>query len=102
MVFVIATVEVVQGKRNDYLDEIRKVVPKVRKEKGCVEYVPVVDLPAGFSAQDPVREDRVTILERWESIEALKAHMEAPHMREYREGAKKYIVAVKIQIFTHA
>lgn len=102
MVCVVATIEVVEGKRDEYLREIWKVVPKVRKEKGCIEYLPVIDFPAGFSAQDPVREDRVTILERWENIEALKAHMETPHMKEYREGAKKFIVAAKIQIFTPA
>jgi len=100
MLYVVATVKVVEGKRDEYLREIRKVVPKVRAEKGCIEYVPVVDLPAQFSAQEPVQSDQVTIIEKWESLEALKAHMEAPHMKEYREKARKFIVSVKVQVFT--
>jgi len=102
MLYVIATIEVVNGKRDEYLWEIRKVVPRVRAEKGCIEYVPVVDLPAQFSAQDPVQSNRVTIIEKWETLEALKTHMEAPHMKEYRENAKKFIVSVKVQVFTPA
>ena len=100
MLYVIATIEVVNGKRDEYLREIRKVIPRVRAEKGCIEYVPVVDLPAQFSAQDPVQSNRVTIIEKWETLEALKTHMEAPHMKEYRENAKKFIVSVKVQVFS--
>ncbi|HPQ61147.1 MAG TPA: putative quinol monooxygenase [Syntrophales bacterium] len=100
MIYVIATIEVVEGKREPYLEEIGKILPDVRAEKGCIEYVPVIDLPAQFSAQEPVRGDRVTIIEKWETLEDLKSHMEAPHMKKYRERARKYIVSSRVQIFT--
>ncbi len=100
MIYVIATIEVVEGKRKPYLEEIGKILPDVRAEKGCIEYVPVIDLPAQFSAQEPVQGDRVTIIEKWETLEDLKSHMEAPHMKKYRERARKYIVSSRVQIFT--
>ena len=40
----------------------------------------------------------VTILEKWESLNALKAHLAAPHMAEYREKVKDLVVGVKLQV----
>ena len=45
MINVIATIEVVPGKRDLYLAEFRKLAPVVRAEVGCLEYVAVADLP---------------------------------------------------------
>lgn len=40
----------------------------------------------------------MTIVERWESLDALKAHLEAPHMLEYRQKVKDFVKEVKLQI----
>lgn len=65
MIHVLATVEVVPGKREDFLREFRKVIPAVRREKGCIEYGPAVDIPTGLPVQTPLRENVVVIVERW-------------------------------------
>jgi quinol monooxygenase YgiN len=33
--------------------------------------------------QPPVRNNHFSIIEKWESLEALYAHLKAPHMKEY-------------------
>lgn len=98
MIYVIASVELKQGKRNDFLDEFRDIVPLVCEEKGCLEYGPTVDVGTNISAQGDVREDIVTVVEKWESIEALEHHLIAPHMVEYRGKVKHMVVGTQLQI----
>ena len=98
MIYVIATVDVADGKRSDFLEEFRKVVPQVRKEAGCIEYGPTMDVNTGIPAQQPVRDNVVTIMEKWESIEALQAHLTAPHMITYLTKVKYLVVSTKIEI----
>jgi quinol monooxygenase YgiN len=98
MIYVIATVDVIGGKRSDFLEEFRKVVPQVQKEAGCIEYGPAIDVDTGIPAQRLVRDDVVTIMEKWESIEALQTHLGAPHMKEYRARVKDLVVGTEIRI----
>jgi quinol monooxygenase YgiN len=98
MIHVLATVDVVSGRRDDFLAEFRKVMPLVRAEEGCLEYGPAIDTPTGFPAQNPLRENTVVIVEKWESLPALKAHLDAPHMHEYRRRVKDLVKSVTLQI----
>jgi len=98
MIFVIATAEVKPGKRDAFLAEFRKNVPNVLVEKGCIEYGPTVDAKTDIKAQIPRRDNVVTIVEKWESLQALQAHLGAPHMAAYRERVKDYVVGVTLQI----
>jgi quinol monooxygenase YgiN len=98
MIHVIATVEVAEGKRDAFLAEFRRVMPLVRAEAGCKEYAPVIDLAAGLAVQAEPRHDVVTIVERWESLDALRAHLVAPHMLEYRERVREFITRVQIRV----
>jgi quinol monooxygenase YgiN len=98
VIYVIATVEVAQGKRDAFLEEFRKVVPLVRAEAGCLEYAPALDLPTDIPAQAPARENVVTVVEKWESLEALRAHLRAPHMTEYRARVKELVVGARLHI----
>ncbi len=98
MIYVIATIEVKPGKRDAFLAEFRKLVPKVHAEEGCLEYGPTLDAETDIKVQIPLRENVVTIVEKWESVEALKAHLKAPHMAEYREKVKDLVGGVYLQI----
>ena len=98
MIFVIATIEVKPGKREAFLAEFNKNVPNVRAENGCLEYGPTVDARTDIKAQIPLRENVVTIVEKWESLQALHAHLVAPHMATYRERVKDYVVGATLQI----
>jgi len=98
MIFVIATIEVKPGKRETFLAEFHKNIPNVRAERGCIEYGPTVDAKTDIKAQIPLRENVVTIVEKWESLPALYAHISAPHMATYRERVKDYVVGVTLQV----
>jgi quinol monooxygenase YgiN len=102
MIYVIATVELKPGKREDFLKRVRQLVPKVRAEKGCLEYGPAVDASTTIKAQIPLGESFVVMVEKWEGIKELEAHLAAPHMMEYRQDVKEMVVGVKLQILQPA
>jgi quinol monooxygenase YgiN len=102
MIIVLATIELHPGKRAEFLAEFHKIVPPVRAEQGCIEYFPTVDTPSGMSVQGPLREDVVVVVEKWESIAALEAHLVAPHMMAYRPKVKDFVKKVGLQILTPA
>ncbi len=98
MVHVIANVELRPGARDAYLAVFRGLAPKVRAEAGCIEYGPTVDAKTDIRAQLPLRENVVTIVEKWESLAALKAHLTAPHMATYRQAVKDLVAGVTLQV----
>ena len=49
MIHVIATIEVREGRRDEFLKEFHRIVPLVRQEQGCLEYGPAVDVPTGIA-----------------------------------------------------
>lgn len=97
MINVIASIYIKEGKLSDYLRILNANVPLVRKEKGCIEYVPAADFETGLPAQ-VLERNVVTILERWESMEALNAHLASPHMLEYREKVKDMVDRVSVKV----
>jgi quinol monooxygenase YgiN len=44
----------------------------------------------------------VTVIEKWNCLDALQAHLAAPHMTEYRERVRDLVVAVDLQVLTPA
>ena len=102
MIFVIATIEVADERRADFLVEFHKIVPLVHEEEGCLEYGPTVDLETSIAAQPAVRENVVVVVEKWESIEHLEAHLIAPHMLEYRQRVKEIVKGATIQVLQPA
>ncbi len=88
MIHVIATIEVAPGGREAFLKEFRELVPLVRAEAGCLDYGPAIDVASGIPAQLPPRDHVVTVVEKWDSLEALHAHLAAPHMKRFRERVK--------------
>ena len=102
MLHVIATIELVEGQREAFLTEFRALVPKVRAEAGCLEYGPTVDMVSGIAAQGAPRKDVVTVVEKWSNLAALKAHLVAPHMEEYRPKVKHLVRSTTLQILEPA
>jgi quinol monooxygenase YgiN len=98
MIHVIATVHLKSGKRDDFLRELMSIVPLVCAEQGCLEYSPSLDLKTSLPTQAVPREDVVVIVERWESMECLEAHLVAPHMLQYRSKVRDFIASVQLQI----
>jgi quinol monooxygenase YgiN len=102
MIHVIAAIDVAEGQRANLLAEFQKIVPLVRDEVGCLEYGAAVDAETDIAAQADPRPNVVTVVEKWESLDALKAHLAAPHMVEYRSRVKEYVVTVTLQVLDPA
>lgn len=98
MIYVIATIDVEAGKREDFLNEFRKIVPLVLAEQGCLEYGPAVDVATNLVPPSAIREDTVTIMEQWESLEALERHLIASHMLAYRAAVKGFVKGTNLRI----
>ena len=100
LIYVIASIDLAEGARAFYLEELNKIIPLVRSEQGCLEYGAAEDVPAGIPIQEPINENTITIIERWSDVDALKIHLEAPHMQSYREAVKDYVKLVGIRVLT--
>ena len=98
MIHVLATVDLQPNTRERFLEEFRGIVDQVRAEHGCLEYGATIDLHANLAAQPPLRDDVAVIVEKWTDLEALRAHLVAPHMNAYRERVKPYVVRSTLQV----
>ncbi len=101
MVTVIASIRVKADKIEEFLKIFKANVPAVRSEKGCLAYTPTMDLKTGLPPQqlDP---QVVTIVEKWESLEALQDHLAAPHMLAYKEKVKDIVENVSLKVLQDA
>ena len=102
MVHVIAVITARAGKRDAILKEFRANVPNVLAEKGCIEYGPVVDSEPAPSFQTRLGPDAFMVVEKWDSMEDLKAHAAAPHMAAYGAKVKDLVATRVIHILTPA
>jgi quinol monooxygenase YgiN len=101
MIHVIATIETAKGRRDDFLAAFNELVPDVLAEDGCIEYGPTIDVATALS-NDPVRENAVTVVEKWEGVDALHAHLKAPHMVRYRDRVKDIVISISIRVLEPA
>jgi quinol monooxygenase YgiN len=101
MIYVVVSIRVKAGKLPEFLGLFGSVVPLVREEKGCVQYVAATDFDSGLPPQ-VFDKDVVTILEKWEGIEALRNHLAAPHMASFFEKEKALTEGSSIKILTEA
>jgi quinol monooxygenase YgiN len=78
----------------------RPNIPSVHAEEGCIEYVPVVDLPVFGPSQTELGPDTFVVVEKWASPEALTAHAAAPHMQAYAERTADMIETRMIHVLS--
>ncbi len=101
MINVIASISINEGCLAEFVEVFKANVPAVLEEVGCIEYVPTVDFESGISSQS-VDGAVVTVIEKWNSLEDLKAHLEAPHMLVFRERVKGLVGGVSLKILEAA
>ena len=100
MIHVIAVITAKPGKRAAILEAFRANVPNVRAEKGCIEYGAAIDADPALPVQTKYGADTFVVIEKWESMEALKAHSAAPHMAAYAAKTREHIASRIIHILT--
>lgn len=82
MIHVIAIITAKSGKRDELLMAFTKMLPQVHAEKGCIEYQPVTDTDSAGS-QSKLGADAYMVVEKWDSMEDLRAHASSSHMADY-------------------
>ncbi|MEW6673138.1 MAG: putative quinol monooxygenase [Thermodesulfobacteriota bacterium] len=102
MIHVIATIELKPGCRDKYLDIVRGNIPNVKAEKGCLAYTPTIDTDTDIPIHEKAGENVVTLIEAWESVDALKKHFTEPHMLAYREKVKDMFQKIRIRVLKPA
>ncbi len=102
MINVVAVITAKPGMRDAVLQAFRANVPAVKAEQGCVEYGAVVDLENGPKFQTKFGADTFLVIEKWESMDALKAHAASPHMAAYAAKTKDLLASRTIHILTPA
>ncbi len=93
MIYVVAELRLKPGMADKAVAAARKVVAGTVKEDGCIFY----DMHR--SIHDP---DKLVVVERWASREALDAHMHTPHLKAWRAAGAEFVLDRKIEIITPA
>jgi quinol monooxygenase YgiN len=102
MIHVIAIITAKPGKREEILQHFRANVPACRAEQGCIEYGPAVDAENALAFQTRVGPDTFLVVEKWDSMAALKAHAAVPHMAAYAAKVKELIATRTVHILQPA
>lgn len=102
MVHVVAMITAKPGKRAEVLEAFHANVPNVHAEDGCIEYGPAVDTAGVGLFQTEVGPDTFVVIEKWESLEHLKAHAAAPHMAEYAAKVKDLLADRVVHVLSPA
>ena len=100
-VHVLAVITANPGLRGQILEAFKANVPAVHAEDGCIEYGAVVDAEGvGFST--PYGADSFVVVEKWASLDALKAHAASEHMKAYAAKTKELIANRVIHVMSDA
>ncbi len=99
-VHVLAIITAKTGMRDKILEAFRANVLAVHAEKGCIEYGATIDAEGVGSLQTKFGEDTFVVVEKWESLDALKAHVAAPHMAAYAAKTKDMIAGRVIHVLS--
>ena len=102
MIHVIAMITAKPGLREAVLEAFRANMPAVHAEAGCIEYGPAIDTEGAGGIQTPLGPDSFIVVEKWESLEALKAHAAAPHMAAYAARTREMIASRAVHVLSPA
>ncbi len=99
-VHVLAIITAKTGMRDKILQAFRANLLAVHAENGCIEYGATIDAEGVGSLQTKFGEDTFVVVEKWESLDALKAHAAAPHMAAYAAKTKDMIASRVIHVLS--
>ena len=100
MIHVLAIITAKPGKRDEVLGHFRANMPAVHAEQGCIEYGPAIDAEGGAGAK--YGPDTFVVIEKWESLDALKAHAASPHMAAYAGKTRELLANREIHVLSPA
>jgi quinol monooxygenase YgiN len=102
MIHVVAIITAKPGNRETILEAFRANMPAVHAEAGCIEYGPAVDADGVGGFQTKFGPDTFVVIEKWESLDHLRAHAGSPHMAAYGAKTKDLIASRVIHVLSPA
>ncbi len=97
MLHVMASIRIKEGALEEMKEIYASFTPKVEQEEGCLMYRPTVDYQTDIPTQ--VKDNNtITVIEKWESEAAFKAHLKAPHVLLFRENIATIVENVSIKV----
>jgi len=100
MIHVVAIITAKPGMREAILAAFRANMPAVHAEAGCIEYAPAIDAEGVGSFQTRLGPDAFAVIEKWDSVDALKAHAASPHMAAYAGKTRDMIASRVIHVLS--
>ena len=100
MIHVLAIITAKPGKREEVLAAFRANMPAVHAEQGCIEYGPATDAEGGAGAK--YGPDAFVVIEKWQSLDHLKAHAASPHMAAYAAKTRDLLANREIHVLSPA
>ena len=101
-VSVLAFITAKPGMRAQVLEAFQANVPNVHAEDGCIEYFAAIDTADAGPIQTPVGDDTFVVIEKWESMDHLKAHGASDHMKAYGASVKDMLADRVIRVLSAA
>jgi quinol monooxygenase YgiN len=93
MIYVIAELSIKPGSAEKAAAAARQAVAETNKEDGCIFY------QMHLNVSDPTK---LVVVERWESREALDAHLLTPHLKAWRAAGADFVTARKVEVIAPA
>ncbi|HEY3425558.1 MAG TPA: putative quinol monooxygenase [Negativicutes bacterium] len=90
MIVLLAQLRIKPGKSKEFKELAKVSVQATRKQKGCISYQLLAD-----SYDDNV----VFFVDEWESMELLKDHGEADHVKKFMEQIKDLVVSSSVRVY---
>ena len=79
MILITVVIDTQPGSIGKLKDAIAALETATRAESGCIDYA----FASEINAPDSVR-----VIERWRDVDALKAHLQAPHMAAFNAAIR--------------
>jgi quinol monooxygenase YgiN len=100
VIHVVAILTAKPGQREAILTHFAANRPNVLAEAGCIEYGAAIDSEGVGPVQTQFGADTFVVVEKWESVDHLKAHGAAPHMKEFSAKVKDLLAGRVIHVLS--
>ena len=72
-----------EADKADYVAQTKAILDAVRREDGCLEYRLLGDAETDWEKPQRFGDRTLWMVEKWASVNSLKAHLETPHMKAF-------------------
>jgi quinol monooxygenase YgiN len=102
MIHVIATIEAQEGQRDALIDAFHHIIPSVQAKQGCLEYGLAVPVDSGLEGQEQSNGSTLTLIEKWASLDILKAHLADPKYQDWFTQVWPLMAGASMQVLEAA